>query len=424
MKPSQLVAAVAAGAIAIMLAATGAAAAPASPSARGLDLSTPASIAAYLASKGVDPATVVWQAGAQNYAGPNCPGIGWTCTTSANVVQIAQAGGQNKFECDPAFFGDGDPPFPLPEDVVTDPLANTCVIVQINESGEGQNHARCFERSTSTPEAVLTCLVYQENAAGDNFLQIHQRVQQSAGAQQLATVDVDVTQRNDSGNNHAQLVQQVFQSTSDLADLDVNDEGDEQEQRAMFDIDPLTQDTQTGNNYVHLTQHLSQNGTADGPPTTSQAQFSNQFGDVDQFAVAGESLVTSQVTGQGFSQAFAHQSEQQQLHGPGFQEQVGPQGCCGAGTQVGDPQQTSMNILQESSQDADGPLVEQDQDILGSCNSSGVCDLTHHARNIADSTSESNRGTGPTFLTTTCDASREGTAASGDCETVPAPPGD
>ena len=45
------------------------------------DLSSRAAIASYLQSIGVDPATVTWQQGLNNYAGPSCPGVGWTCTS-------------------------------------------------------------------------------------------------------------------------------------------------------------------------------------------------------------------------------------------------------------------------------------------------------------------------------------------------------
>src|SRR5437867_536341 len=63
------------------------------------DLSSRAAITKYLQSIGVDPATVTWQEGLLNYAGPNCPGIGWNCTTSTNVVQMAAPGGENRTEC-------------------------------------------------------------------------------------------------------------------------------------------------------------------------------------------------------------------------------------------------------------------------------------------------------------------------------------
>ena len=50
-----------------------------------IDLTNPAAVDAYLSSLGVDPSTVVRQVGLNNYAGPNCPGVGWNCTTSTKV---------------------------------------------------------------------------------------------------------------------------------------------------------------------------------------------------------------------------------------------------------------------------------------------------------------------------------------------------
>src|SRR4051812_31896533 len=79
------------------------------------------------AAVGADPATVVKQVGLLNYAGPNCPGIGWNCTTATNVVQVASAGGQNRFECAPA------------DALLTDEDTNICVIDQSGDS----NKARC-----------------------------------------------------------------------------------------------------------------------------------------------------------------------------------------------------------------------------------------------------------------------------------------
>src|SRR5919108_1689312 len=49
-----------------------------------------ASINRYLRSIGVNPATAVVQKGLRNYAGPNCPGADWNCTSAnAPVVQLA-----------------------------------------------------------------------------------------------------------------------------------------------------------------------------------------------------------------------------------------------------------------------------------------------------------------------------------------------
>src|SRR5690242_5941404 len=64
-----------------------------------LDLSTPPAVTAELTSLGADPSAAVVQRGLRNYAGPSCPGSGWTCTTATTVVQVAPAGGSNLAEC-------------------------------------------------------------------------------------------------------------------------------------------------------------------------------------------------------------------------------------------------------------------------------------------------------------------------------------
>ena len=43
------------------------------------DVSTEIGIVEALVAMGVDPATAVYQRGPRNYAGPDCPGVGWNC---------------------------------------------------------------------------------------------------------------------------------------------------------------------------------------------------------------------------------------------------------------------------------------------------------------------------------------------------------
>src|SRR5262249_40319967 len=102
-----------------------------------IDLSTRGGVAVYLASQGISMHGVVIQRGARNYAGPNCPGKGWTCTTAKRVVQIAKASGSgngNSFVC---AASSGTP--------TTGP--NSCQIVQFVNGGSAGNSATCIERS-------------------------------------------------------------------------------------------------------------------------------------------------------------------------------------------------------------------------------------------------------------------------------------
>ena len=62
-------------------------------------LSHAGSEAQYLSSIGVNPTGFVIQRGHRNYAGPKCPGKGWTCTKAHRVLQFATAGGVNSVAC-------------------------------------------------------------------------------------------------------------------------------------------------------------------------------------------------------------------------------------------------------------------------------------------------------------------------------------
>src|SRR3954471_8838244 len=55
---------------------------------RTVDLSTHAGAWHSLRAIGLDPRKVVIQQGRKNYAGPSCPGSGWTCTTARHVLQV------------------------------------------------------------------------------------------------------------------------------------------------------------------------------------------------------------------------------------------------------------------------------------------------------------------------------------------------
>ena len=132
-----------------------------------IDLTNPAAVDSYLTSIGVNPATVVRQVGLNNYAGPNCPGIGWNCTTSTMVIQLSSAGGSKSFEC----------------------TANPCVTVQ---GGPGQNKAQCRLKSTDTPTTSQRCVIQQNGTR--NLAIVDESITQGAGFLQTATQTADVEQ--------------------------------------------------------------------------------------------------------------------------------------------------------------------------------------------------------------------------------------
>jgi hypothetical protein len=132
---------------------------------------------------------VVRQVGLRNYAGPNCPGKGWNCTTSTRVLQVASAGGSNTVNCS----------------------APTCNITQ---TGSGTNTARCAQ-SSIFPTATQICNISQSGAT--NYAFVNQSISQSvpaspAGTTQTGTQTVTVTQGPASVLNQVQVQQNANQS--------------------------------------------------------------------------------------------------------------------------------------------------------------------------------------------------------------------
>jgi len=126
-----------------------------------LDLSTVAKVKSYLRSVGVDPSGVVIQRGERNYAGPNCPGAGWACTTATKVIQISSASfdgddGGNQFVCR------RDRGVLTSKTEVGSPPNQSCVIVQ---TGGTRNGATCDMRATGTTGTPSqTCLITQSGS--------------------------------------------------------------------------------------------------------------------------------------------------------------------------------------------------------------------------------------------------------------------
>src|SRR5690349_21796791 len=104
-----------------------------------------------------DPLVV--QTGAKNYAGPSCPGLDWTCTTSGNVVQTATPGGRNVFVC----------------------ASDACTVTQTAVAGA--NRARCLQRGAAQSQS---CTIVQVNQSGANVVLARQESRPDRGG---ATAD-------------------------------------------------------------------------------------------------------------------------------------------------------------------------------------------------------------------------------------------
>jgi hypothetical protein len=137
---------------------------------------------------------LVVQTSALNYAGPSCPGFGWTCTTSSNVIQTATPGGRNVFVCQ----------------------ADACTVTQTAVAGG--NRARCLQKSASQSQS---CTIVQINQSGDNVVVTRQESEPpraGASADQSSNQAAALTQCNLTGANTAHLNQHVvhvaFDATS------------------------------------------------------------------------------------------------------------------------------------------------------------------------------------------------------------------
>jgi hypothetical protein len=372
-------------AFAMALAGAGSAAGPAP------DLSSTSAINAYLTSIGVDPSTAVWENGSKNYAGPNCPGRGWTCTKASVVVQVTPANGTN----------------------TCTPTASSGRFVCV-QSGQGQNMANCFE-SASGATSTQDCLITQTGV--QNTAIVNQSVS-SSGSPQSATQTAEVTQTAQGGDNQVNLHQMTKQTTN---------AGDTQSEDAHQAATVIQGASGSGNNtsQVHQKQKQTESGAATTQtqntlglsggltdcydsgfePTTPNACANvSQASDagmndshLDQAIDQGETSTASanqqqnsstagldgrvhQETTSGTSLDHAVQRKQQQMRSNGgIQLQFDPLFCCGAGSQDGGTN-NHENIDQSAAQSASGGSLTQSVTILGMSKTEGACSVGQHAR--------------------------------------------
>ena len=374
-----------------------AAAMPSSP-----DLATKAGVARYLKSLGVDPAGVVVQRGARNYAGPNCPGRGWRCTQATRVLQL---GAVNFFVCEP---GSGS----------EDGGLQTCTIVQ--PGPRSVNNARCVQRTSEVP-ARQHCSITQRGTR--NTAQIIQEATQETGTDQPA-LQTGVLSQTASQSNLASVTQHVFQeilsgetqtqNAHQVADTVQTATGtapnrltlrQTQFQRALDGITQLqnagafpdsiddcgnepfgpaepnicakvTQTSARGLNNVEFKQRSDQTARTEALAVQQQNRFNGGLeGDVHQ------------ATGTGSSNLEADQDKTQRQVGAAgsSQTQFDPTSCCGISSQeggTGNAETIDQSVDQFASEDRG---ASQQIQIFGTSNTQGSCSVTHHASTNTDS---------------------------------------
>jgi hypothetical protein len=148
---------------------------------KAANLRTRAAAARYLRSIGLKASHLVIQRGIRNYAGANCPGKSWSCTSTAHpVVQIASAGGSNTFQCETA----------------------SCAVVQVSAAGSKPNSGTCIKMTGLTQSCSIT-------QTGGGMAVVYQSAGKSMGLTQTASQTASITQRATGTTNTACVTQAV-----------------------------------------------------------------------------------------------------------------------------------------------------------------------------------------------------------------------
>jgi hypothetical protein len=226
-------------------------------------LSSISAINTYLADNGITNA--FWQTGLKNYAGPSCPGAGWTChAANVPIVQFATLpGSTNLFLC----------------------LSPNCLVIQV-ATVSGQNGSAC-NRGDGSTDVVQECEINQFNTGGSNSTNaagIQQNSQQNQAvvtARQVARI----TQENGSGRNIAHIFQVIGQS-SNVTGASPVVQSQEAHQAATLD-----QLTTTGSNTSNITQRQGQTQRAKGGSSITQTQ--NTAAGTDTFCDGSGALLAT-----------------------------------------------------------------------------------------------------------------------------------
>ena len=145
---------------------------------KGANLSTRAGVVRYLRAIGLDPRGVVIQRSARNYAGPNCPGAGWACASTAHpVVQIAAAGGKNTYLC----------------------TSGRCAVVQTTKTTRSLAAATATNKATCIKNTGLSqsCTISQNSTSANtsNEAVVYENEDKGSGLTQTAAATAQITQR-------------------------------------------------------------------------------------------------------------------------------------------------------------------------------------------------------------------------------------
>jgi len=397
-------------------------------------------------------AGLVRQVGARNYAGPNCPGRGWNCTTATRVLQIATGGGQNVATCTGGtlvilapnttctFTQSGSVNTATCTERSTDPAAvQDCMITQTGT----QNYAfvnqsiNQSDTSPASPQSGLqTAEVAQGPAAGGstsaNELHLNQAANQSLklgnpqtqDAHQAAVVSQTAT---GTGYNLSQVNQTQLQKASggttqlQNATYDQSADCDFGFPHAPNECATVSQFGDTGTNQNHFVQSINQDANTAAANAT-QTQGNSEGG------IMGRVHQETTLGGTGTSSNGVNENKNQHESAPAgaIQTQNDPVSCCGFASQLGGTGNTE-NIGQSSSLAATQPDADQFSFLQGTSHSpDGSCVITQKAKINIDTTSNSDTESPCPFLTLTTfctsvggDASTQQVIGPG-CEAVPA----
>jgi hypothetical protein len=271
------------------------------------------------------------------------------------VFQIAAAGGNNKVECtNPAYSGGPG-------------IDQDCEVTQTNVNGN--NDATCRETLNQTPSAVQACDIHQENVNGNNKATVDQNIKQKDGASQSATQSSLVDQTNMAGQNIAKVSQSIDQDTHGAVDQDQTADQSscvKQHDPASSSFNPCNDafgGAATGNDSSDVNQSVQQGAHA-GNAVVDLSQDSNMDGHVSQDTT-------------GVAKNHNNQDEHQNAEGKNASVfQSGPMHCCTEqGTNPGD----KFDVDQHSDQHTNASSFSQQEEMVGTCLTTGRCQVDEHA---------------------------------------------